>query len=465
MKHRFLKLFMIPMLLLSFACSATNTKVRNLKSSITDRTYESNTRFYATVTTRRPDEFKYADKTFVRIPNAIPNGSLTYLSAIPRLVRKNPHPGTKLFRADYTIDVRFSQEGKFIFNQLFNGFVEEETYEDTKNNLFYLSTLDVLVDPGKYDIEIRYKSDARMATTKVNNVVVPDYNKFSLASPHLLHYNGKKDIDGELVDNFVTNYTNFLTDEDLIFLIELYNVKVGRIEFRFDFFKGDALKLTSFSTMIVDSAADIYTMPPVKVKVGDLKEGEYLLKIKMSDNSNNVATTKISLFKEADIIKYSTDKEWKDSIRLLGFIASHNEIKALKRLKTPKDRRDGVYNFWKNRDQGENAYIAKAYFYKRVQFVNARYGLGNKNQGWKTDRGRIYIKFGEPDDMNMKPMNSQYTQFRGKPYEIWKYEAIDRIFLFIDSSRTGTSYRLTAIYNRRGENLGLSEDINTYSSR
>ena len=53
--------------------------------------------------------------TYVRIPNAIPNTSLTYLF--------NKSSKTKLFRADYTIDIRFSQEGKFLFNQLFTGFV------------------------------------------------------------------------------------------------------------------------------------------------------------------------------------------------------------------------------------------------------------------------------------------------------------------------------------------------------
>lgn len=296
----FLKLFMIP-LMLSFACT-TNTKVRNLKSSITDRTYESNTRFFSTITTCRPDEWKNSDKTFVRVPNAIPNSSLTYLY-------KNPRPNTKLFRADYTIDVRFSQGGKFIFNQLFNGFVEYDSYKETINNLYYLSTIDVLIAPGKYDIEICYKSDVRMYTTQIKNVVVPDYNVFSLSSPHLLYYNGKKDMDGILCDNYITNYTNFLVDEDLTFLTELYNVKAGRIEFRFDFFKGDVIKQTSFSTIIVDSAVDIYTIPPLKVKVNNLKAGEYLLKVTMSDSFNNTATTEIRLLKKEDILKVSTDKE------------------------------------------------------------------------------------------------------------------------------------------------------------
>ncbi len=443
MKFRFLKLFMVSMLLLS--CSST--KVKPYSSS--NITYESNTRFFATVTTRRPGDVKYDGKTFVRIPNAIPNSSLTYLIF---------HNKPKLFRADYTIDVRFFQEEKFVFNQLFTGFVEKESYEDTKNNLYYLSTLDVLVDPGKYDIEIRYESDVRKAITKIYNVRVPNYNVFSIASPHLLHYNGKKDKDGKDVDHFVTNYTNFLTNEDLTFLTELYNVKAGNIKFKFDFFKDNTLVQTSYTTTIVTSV-DIYTLPIMKVKVEDLKEGEYLLKITVSDDFNNIATTEIRIFKESNILKYSTDKEWKDTTRLLGFIASNREHKILKKLKTPAERKIGVYNFWKNRDHGENLFIAKEHFYKRVQIVNNKWGL-NKRFGWKTDQGRIYIKFGEPDLISLNPMNGRYRTFRGKSYEVWTYERLDRIIIFVDNSRTGIGYRVYAIYNRRGENLGLNEDVN-----
>ncbi len=156
---------------------------------------------------------------------------------------------------------------------------------------------------------------------------------------------------------------------------------------------------------------------------------------------------------------YSTKKEWSDTIRLLGFIAKYDEINILKKLKTPKDWRDGVYNFWKKRDRGENVYVAKAFFYKRVQLVNTKYGKGHNGQGWKTDRGRIYIKFGRPDYVNYKPMNRNYNIYRAKPYEVWTYEQMDRIFIFVDTSRTGIDYRLVLISNRRGENLGLSEEI------
>lgn len=453
MKNLFLKLFIIPMLILNFACSSTNTKVKTHSSSITDRTYESNTRFFVTFTTRRSNKVEDFDKTFVRIHNAIPNSSLTYL--YNKILRSD----TKLFRADYTIDVRFSQEGKFIFNRIFNAFVEEESYDDTQNNLYYLSTLDVLVDPGKYDIEIFYQSDVRKAITKINNVVVPNYNVFSIASPHLLHRNGKKDINGKSVPRFNINYTNFLTDEDLFFLTELYNVKVGRIDFKFEFFKSDDLKQTSYTSMTVDSVADIYKLSyPIAVKVHDLIEGEYLLKIKISDTFNNTATTEIRIFKERNIIKYSSNKDWKDSIRLLGFIAKHDEIKILKKLKTEEDRRAGVYSFWKKRDKGENLFVAKAYFYQRVQFVNNRWGL-NKRPGWKTDRGRIHIKHGEPDFIYRAPMNGRMSILRGMPFEIWTYYRIDRIFRFVDTSRTGTDYRLKLVTNRRGDNLGLNEDV------
>jgi hypothetical protein len=55
---------------------------------------------------------------------------------------------------------------------------------------------------------------------------------------------------------------------------------------------------------------------------------------------------------------------------------------------------------------------------------------------WRSDRGRIYVRFGEPD--KIEQVSDQYD--RGE-YEIWRYYGLDRVFVFYAQS-VGGDYRL-----------------------
>ncbi len=54
-------------------------------------------------------------------------------------------------------------------------------------------------------------------------------------------------------------------------------------------------------------------------------------------------------------------------------------------------------------------------------------------EGWRTDRGRVYIKFGRPDDIDRMPL-----QIDTLPYEVWTYSRQGtETFVFVDSDGTG----------------------------
>jgi len=53
-------------------------------------------------------------------------------------------------------------------------------------------------------------------------------------------------------------------------------------------------------------------------------------------------------------------------------------------------------------------------------------------EGWQTDRGRVYIKFGRPDDVERMPL-----QVGTAPFETWSYEQGGRTFVFVDTDGTG----------------------------
>ena len=53
--------------------------------------------------------------------------------------------------------------------------------------------------------------------------------------------------------------------------------------------------------------------------------------------------------------------------------------------------------------------------------------------GWRTDRGRILIRYGEADEVLRRPQSGP-----SRPYEVWKYTGgRPRRFIFLDETGLG----------------------------
>jgi hypothetical protein len=75
--------------------------------------------------------------------------------------------------------------------------------------------------------------------------------------------------------------------------------------------------------------------------------------------------------------------------------------------------------------------------YRRIAYTNEHYATSIP--GWKTDRGRIYIVYGPPDEKESHPSPV--------PSEQWLYHFIEGVgknvvVEFVDPARTG-DYRMT----------------------
>src|SRR6516162_11402263 len=87
-------------------------------------------------------------------------------------------------------------------------------------------------------------------------------------------------------------------------------------------------------------------------------------------------------------------KKWLDED--VAYIITDEERAAFKRLTTDEEREQFIEQFWLRRDPSpdsiENEF--KEEHYRRIAYANENFASGIP--GWKTDRGRIYIKFGPP---------------------------------------------------------------------
>src|ERR1700726_2980336 len=110
------------------------------------------------------------------------------------------------------------------------------------------------------------------------------------------------------------------------------------------------------------------------------------------------------LFNELD----SQYKKWLDED--VVYIISPEERNAFIHLQTNEEREQFIEAFWQRRnpdpDSPENTF--KEEHYRRIAYANEHFASGEP--GWKTDRGRIYIMWGPPDEVDSHPTGGTYER-------------------------------------------------------
>ena len=94
----------------------------------------------------------------------------------------------------------------------------------------------------------------------------------------------------------------------------------------------------------------------------------------------------------------------------VAYIITDEERQAFKRLATDEEREQFIEQFWLRRDPTpdtvENEF--KEEHYRRIAYANEHFASGIP--GWKTDRGRIYITYGPPDEIEEHSSGGTYER-------------------------------------------------------
>jgi GWxTD domain-containing protein len=169
-------------------------------------------------------------------------------------------------------------------------------------------------------------------------------------------------------------------------------------------------------------------------------------------------------------------KKWLDED--VVYIISEEEKKVFKDLQSDEERESFIEQFWLRRDTDprtpDNEF--KEEHYRRIAYANERFASGIP--GWKTDRGRIYIMYGKPAEIESHPSGGTYNReiYEGGgttstfPFERWRYRHIDNIgddieIEFVDKSMSG-EYRIAMSPDEKdalmfvpGAGLTLNEEM------
>ena len=153
-------------------------------------------------------------------------------------------------------------------------------------------------------------------------------------------------------------------------------------------------------------------------------------------------------------VKSEPKKAYVEWIKDVDPILTQAERDAWKKLQTDDEREKFIEDVWKSRDPDpdteENEF--KQEFYERIAYANEHFSSGKP--GMLTDRGRIYIKFGKPDEVESHPAGGFYERasYEGSgststyPFEKWFYRYIPNVrsgveLEFVDPTGSG-EYRL-----------------------
>ena len=179
------------------------------------------------------------------------------------------------------------------------------------------------------------------------------------------------------------------------------------------------------------------------VSVAGVEPGAYTLGLELTDVATNQSVTAGRSFvigsaaPEGTAVGSSLDslspleRRYCDQIH---YLATPNQLAYYKSL-SDSGKPAYLAKFWETRDLTE--------FSRRMETAAGRFRQA-KVSGINTDRGRVYVKYGEPDAVEQKVIETET-----RPREYWHYYGTGYVFVFVDV-RGDASYRL-AWTNAKGE--------------
>lgn len=323
--------------------------------------------------------------------------------------------------------------------------------------------------PGEYEMEITIKdlnsSDPRYLVSRNIISVRPYENGISISDIELIDYFNKTEKKNEFSKSGYDIYpmvSNYLPTEigKLVYYLELYNSENREkvlVKQYIETYYGNKL-LPSFlkrSVKKLDGVTSILNL----FDISKLPTGNYNLVIEVRDSLNKIITSDkvflqrvnsdmekkqvLTLEANQQQITYALKPDSIDHyLECLIPIANRMEYKVLigNKKKLTYDQKERYFlNFWQNR-YGVNAIKEWNNYRDLISEVDKQFETRVK-RGYETDMGRVFVKYGKPNDVINK-LNEQGTY----PYSIWHYYQTNSrsnvIFVFYQSTAASQDFEL-----------------------
>jgi len=170
-----------------------------------------------------------------------------------------------------------------------------------------------------------------------------------------------------------------------------------------------------------------------KIELGTMPDRIYTLRLKLLNHEGKVRAKAEKELRIEWSPLYQVRTNWEKTVDLLRYVATDKELKELKETKGEEERIKKWQEFWKSESGTSGTPVNELIeeYYKRIKYANEYFAIYDK-EGYRTDMGMVYIKFGPPDEVERHPF-----ELSSKAYQVWYYYRIDCRFLFMDVTGYG----------------------------
>ncbi|MFN3385196.1 MAG: GWxTD domain-containing protein [Candidatus Thermochlorobacter sp.] len=345
------------------------------------------------------------------------------------------------FTAMYEVIASFlNEKGSMVCEKLWTDTVRTTYYAQTvSKDLAREMSFNVDLPPGNYTalIQFRDKESGRSSEQK-RTVTVKDFKRNIPTISSIMIVRTEFDSTGKV------EYSPNLSS-----VVALNPKEVGP-QIYYEIYNAETRELVTLKYVITHRArreqvVDTYrrTLVPAgkQTRILDtlnsqsIKGGDYVLKIGIEENNTIIDESVITFFARvqgASFLIQDIDK----AIEQLEYIATWEEISKMREAKTADEKIKLFNEFWKKYDPspGTEENELQVEYYSRIEYANQNFA--SYAEGWRTDMGRIFVKYGMPDFIERQP-----PMMNQRPYEIWEYQQHNLRLIFVDVSGFG-NYRL-----------------------
>ncbi len=400
-----------------------------------------------------------------------------YYSFVPSDFILSKVSGEFVVKAKMHIQIQNNETDELIVNKDWGLTQPLKDSSEYKNGKALLGVVGFNLKKGSYILEISVEDMLNVKSRKEysENITVNPFFRKSFAisdielASRIINENGN--INSIFYKNTLEVFPNpsiIYTEKApvLFYYTELYNLQKS---------KSDKITLKkklfdSKNNLIYESKKEIPTKRESIVEAGiiDLRKyptDTYTLSLSLSDKNGEKNTSSNKKFflvnQGVSVVKASSkstdymssefgvlsSEECDDLFEKSKVLAQGFEKDEYKKLDSLKHKREYLFNFWKKRDESPEtaANELKKLFLSRIEVANSRYRTMS-NPGYKTDRGRVLLLYGEPDEIDRYP-----NETNTKPYEIWAYNNIEGGVFFVFGDFSGFGLYELLHSTKRGE--------------
>ncbi len=365
-------------------------------------------------------------------------------------------PTEELFKAEYEIHIAImNKKGKKIAGETQEKTVSVATELKAKSYTdFRTSQINFTLDPGKYDVRFTLKD--KIADKSFSKEFTTEAKKLKDSHPTLSNIlfaqatgpaQGSSDqfTKGELtvVPSVSHNYGG---EEDgrLLYYLEIYcdsneddNLTVQTL-----------IRKRKGNMVYRDTLTTVLDRPVIRqlreISLVAFEPGEYELEVELQGRRGKKLDEQKGTFQigwtEESLLEYN----WDLMIRQISLIGDSKELRPLEDAVTVEDRKKALAEYWSSKDPFPETprNELKLEFYRRISYANKNFGFLGR-AGWETDRGRVLVRYGAPDQVEDFPFS-----LNSNPYQEWHYYKGGRYrkFTFVDDNHDG-DYRLVYPYD------------------